>query len=124
MIKHTLTISFAAVLLLFVGCGDRAEVKETNKDETFSGYIEVTNSTGFTIHYLYISHEFTDNWEEDVLGEDVLVHGNTYRITVNGYPTSIFDVRAADEDGDTYTLYGIDISIHDVNLTLENLDLN
>lgn len=88
----------------------------------FDGYIEVTNETGFDIYFLYISHEDSDTWEEDVLGSDILEYGETVRVDVTGYPSSIFDVRAEDEDGDTYTFWGVDIAYEDLTITLANLD--
>ncbi len=88
----------------------------------FDGYIEVTNDTGFDIYFLYISHEDSDSWEEDVLGNDILEYGETVRVDVTGYPSSIFDVRAEDEDGDTYTIWGVDIALYDLVITLDDLD--
>lgn len=88
----------------------------------FDGYIVVTNNTGFDIIYLYISHEDAEDWEEDVLGDEILADGEYIQIDIEGYETSIFDVSAEDEDGDSYTLWGIDIETDDVILTLDDLD--
>lgn len=88
----------------------------------FDGYIDVTNDTGFDIYYLYVSHE-SEGWGEDVLGSDILFDGETYRVEVYDAPSSIFDVRAEDEDGDTYTVFGIDIAVEDLTLTLADIDL-
>lgn len=90
--------------------------------EGFSGYIDITNNTGYEIYYLYVSHEDSDSWEQDMLGEDTLSNGQTFRVSVTDYSSSIFDVRAEDEDGDTYTLYGINIATEDIDLTLNDLD--
>ena len=88
----------------------------------FDGYIEVTNDTGYDIYFLYISHEDSNSWEEDVLGSDILFNGETVRVDVTGYPSSVFDIQAVDEDGDTYTLWGVDIALYDVTFTLDDLD--
>lgn len=88
----------------------------------FDGYIEVTNETGYDIYYLYISHEDASDWEEDVLGDDILFDGETVRVDVYGYSSSVFDVRAEDEDSDTYTIWSVDIATDDVTLTLADLD--
>lgn len=95
---------------------------ESDSGDSFSGYIEVTNNTGYDIYYLYVSHEDSENWEEDVLGDDVLSNGESVRTTLNDYPSSIFDIRAEDEDEDTYTIYGINVASEDLTLTLDNLD--
>ena len=89
---------------------------------SFSGYINITNDTGYDIYYLHFSHEDTTDWEEDMLGDDILEDGETFQITVTDYASSIFDFRAQDEDGDTYTIYGIDIATNDLVLTLDHLD--
>ena len=88
----------------------------------FEGYVEVTNDTGYDIYYLYVSHDDSASWEEDVLGDDILESGETIRVDVSGYPDSIFDIKAEDEDGDTYTRYNVDIAAQDLTLTLDDLD--
>lgn len=88
----------------------------------FDGYVEVTNDTGYDIYYLYVSHGKSKSWEEDVLDEDILRDGQTVRVTVTGAKSEIFDIRAEDEDGDTYTLWNVDISETDVTFTLADLD--
>ena len=91
-------------------------------DGDFSGYIDVTNSTGYDIYYLYVSHEDSSGWGEDVLGSEILRSGDSFWVDLDNYPSSIFDVKAEDEDGDTYTIFGIDASIDDLTLTLSDLD--
>ena len=88
----------------------------------FDGYVEVTNNTGYTIYYLYVSNDKSKTWEEDVLDTDVLKDGQTVRVTVKGQKSEYFDIRAKDEDGDTYTLWNVDISARDVTFTLADMD--
>lgn len=88
----------------------------------FDGYVEVTNDTGFAIYFLYVSPGKAKTWEEDVLDEDILTDGQTVRVTVSGAKSGIFDIRAEDEDGDTYTLWNVDIAAEDVTFTLDDLD--
>ncbi len=92
----------------------------TSSAMAFDGYVEVTNKTGFNIYYLYVSPGKSKSWEEDVLDTDILKNGQTVRVTVNGAKSEIFDIRAKDEDGDTYTLWNVDIADRDV--TLADLD--
>jgi hypothetical protein len=104
---------------------DKRDVEITLADldtGSFSGYVDVTNDTGYDIWYLYVSHSDSDSWEEDVLGSEILYDGETYRVNLNGYPSSIFDIHAEDEDGDTYTVWGVDVYYEDVTLTLKDLD--
>ena len=105
---------FIALLAVLVVCSSTAVA--------FDGYVEVTNDTGFDIYFLYVSHGKSKSWEEDVLDEDILRNGQTVRVTVNGAKSEIFDIRVEDEDGDTYTLWNVDISERDVTFTLDDLD--
>jgi hypothetical protein len=85
-------------------------------------YVDITNKTGYTIMYMYVSPAKSDSWEEDVLGEDVLASGKTQRVTLTGYKSPIFDIRLVDEDGDKYTFWNVDVSKQDITVTLDDLD--
>jgi len=87
-------------------------------------YVDVTNNTGFTVYYLYVSPADAQSWEEDVLGDDVIMNGETYRVTLSGYNSSIFDIRLVDEDDDTYTFMGVNVATQDLNVSLADLDAN
>ena len=87
-------IALAAVfMLLFVSFSAEAVV------------ITITNKTGFFIHYLYISSSNASDWEEDVMGDEVLAADESVRINVRG-SYSKFDLKAVDEDGDSAEWYG------------------
>jgi len=88
----------------------------------FDGYVEVTNNTGFDIYFLYISHEDDEDWGDDVLGDEILEDGSSISIDLEGYSSSIFDIKAEDEDGDTYTVWELDVALEDLDLTLDYLD--
>lgn len=85
-------------------------------------YVDVSNQTGYTIVYMYVSPADARSWEDDVLGEDVLPTGTRQRVNLRGYRSPIFDIRLVDEDGDTYTFWDIDVSRSDLVVTLDNLD--
>ena len=85
-------------------------------------YVDITNKTGYTIMYMYVSPAKSDSWEEDVLGDDVLATGDTQRVNLNGYKSPMFDIRLVDEDGDKYTFWNVDVSTDDITVTLEDLD--
>jgi predicted RNA-binding protein len=89
---------------------------------SFDGYVRVTNDTGYDFHYLYVSNAESDSWEEDVLGKGLLLDGQTVRVDVTNAESEYFDIRAVDEDGDSYTLWDVDISSRDITFTLANLD--
>jgi hypothetical protein len=85
-------------------------------------YVDITNKTGYTIYYVYVSPDKSDSWEEDVLGKDVLSDGETRRINLYGYKSPVFDIRLVDEDDDSYTFWDIDVSEDDITATLSDLD--
>jgi hypothetical protein len=85
-------------------------------------YVDITNETGYTIMYMYVSPDHSDSWEEDVLGDDVLRTGKTQRVNLNGYKSPVFDIKLVDEDGDSYTFWNVDVSKRDITVTLADLD--
>lgn len=85
-------------------------------------YVDITNRTGYTIYYMYVSPAKSSSWEEDVLGESVLPTGETRRVNLTGYRNPVFDVKLVDSDGDSYTFWSVDVSQRDIVVTLDNLD--
>ena len=85
-------------------------------------YVDITNRAGYTIYYMYVSPADSKRWEEDVLGSDVLMNGDTQRVTLTGYKSPLFDIRLVDEDDDSYTFWNVDVSTQDIVVTLDNLD--
>lgn len=85
-------------------------------------YVDITNRTGYTIYYMYVSPGKSKSWEEDVLGNDVLMYGDTQRVTLTGYTNPYFDIRLVDEDNDSYTFWNVDVSKQDIVVTLDHLD--
>jgi hypothetical protein len=62
--------SFAAL----VGGASLASAEEAKQD------FELVNKTGYDISHVYVSPMKTDDWEEDVLGKDVLSDGDAWDI--------------------------------------------
>jgi len=85
-------------------------------------YVEITNKTGYTIMYMYVSPAKSESWEEDVLGDDTMASGETRRVNLTGYKSPMFDIRLVDEDGDKYTFWNVDVSKVDLTVTLDDLD--
>ncbi|WP_083024792.1 hypothetical protein [Vreelandella lionensis] len=85
-------------------------------------YVDITNRTGYTIYYMYVSTADSKSLEEDALGSDGLMNGDTQRVTLTGYKSPLFDIRLVDEDDDSYTFWNVDVSTQDIVVTLDNLD--
>lgn len=83
---------------------------------------EITNSTGFVLSALYIDDTESEQWDDNILDGNPLLNGESIIIplvTLNG---TIINIRAKDEEGDTYTIYGVNIENEDVTIFLTNID--
>lgn len=85
-------------------------------------YVDVTNRTGFPIWHLYVSPAKATDWEEDLLGaSEVINQGQTKRITLTGYKSPVFDIKAVDNEGDAYVRMGVNVREQDVEFTLGDI---
>ena len=70
-------------------------------------YLVVNNNSGQTLRYFYASPPTVDDWEEDILGSDVVMNGDSYRINFNtdNRCTCTYDTKAvfADESEEVGT---------------------
>lgn len=85
----------------------------------------ILNETGFSIYHIYVSPDYADDWEEDLLGDtEVLMDGETFDVSFSGYGDHCtFDVRLVDNEGDTYTSWGVDLcSTYTLSISLDDLD--
>ena len=71
-----------------------------------AGVIMIHNETGFDIWEIYLSDSGTNDWEEDILGANILEADSALRVNVNGSWDS-FDMRAVDGDGNTCDWFGL-----------------
>jgi hypothetical protein len=107
---------FFKVLVVLAVCTAAAVLFSCSKKEPV---LTVTNNTGYTAYYLYISKESTDDWEEDVLGDEVVLDGDSVNVTL---PSSgNWDVMLKDEYGDTYSKYKIKVT-KDMAIVISSAD--
>jgi hypothetical protein len=85
-------------------------------------FLDITNETGFTIAAVYISDADADNWNIDYLEGRTLQNGETLQIPLERLDADQVNVRGRDDEGDTYTVYGINTGSEDVRLTLNDID--
>lgn len=65
---------------------------------------EFENNSSFSIVELYASPSNVEQWEEDILGEDILEAGESARVTIrDGRRTCEYDLKIVFEDGDEIT---------------------
>ena len=61
----------------------------------------IINATGVTMTHFYASNSGQADWEEDILGEDVLESGASVRINIDdGTGACLYDFMARFADGD------------------------
>jgi len=74
--------------------------------------INILNNTGYTIYYIYVSPSESDFWGDDVLGDEILLDGETFTYQLP-YPLSsvnVYDILLEDEDGDSYFQWALDLA--------------
>ena len=112
----------ALAVLLLAAAGVAVAQQKSATSTTRDYYVDITNRTGYTIMYAYVSPASSSKWEEDVLGAQVLQDGASTRITLRGYSSPMFDIRLVDSDEDSYTFWNVDVSRRDLTVTLSDLD--
>ena len=81
----------------------------------------IVNDTGFDIYYLYVSPSSSGSWGEDVLGDSILDDGRRFSSSL-AEEEDLYDIRAIDEDGDTYTIFNVNLREGPYTITLSDLD--
>ncbi len=86
-----------------------------------SAPVVITNDLGsWDIFFVYVDPSDSP-WGEDRLGIEILEQDDEITVWVD---PGIYDLRAEDEDGDTYTLWGVEIEVDGYYwfVTLEDMD--
>jgi hypothetical protein len=72
--------------------------------------VTIINKTGYAITEFYGSNNGTTDWQEDILGADVLPHNSSVVIDfTDGTNHCIFDFLIKFEDGDQLTEEDVDV---------------
>ena len=70
----------------------------------------VLNKTGIEIHDLYVTPHDSDDWEDDILGEDTLVNGAEVDIKFSRKEKAkSWDLKVVDVDGNEVTWENLDL---------------
>lgn len=110
--KNTLALCLTVLLLL----AGRTAARAGDQDFT------LVNKTGLEITELYVSPSKSDDWEEDVLGQDVLADGAKVDITFKrNEKAAKWDIKIKDSDGDEIVWTGFNLlEISKITLKYEN----
>ena len=62
---------------------------------------KLVNKTGYQINSIYVSQASSDNWGDDIMGNDAVPNGTTVNVTFpHGGKSCHFDIRVEYDDGD------------------------
>ena len=82
----------------------------------------LVNKTGFDIHSVFVSPHSADEWEEDVLGKDMLANGEHVDIKFNRTTKGkLWDLKVADKNGKEFVWESINL-LEVAKVTLEYKD--
>ncbi len=105
--------TFLLAFSLFAVAATNSAIAQSKLDFT------LLNRTGLTINELYVSPSKSDEWEEDILGRDVLKHGESVEITFSRSASScLWDMKIVDSDGDSVEWESFDLC-KAVHITLQ-----
>jgi len=100
MFKRILLLSAIAV----------AALAGTNSALAADRKVKVINKTKTPIFAFYASRTSTNDWEEDILGEDVIMPGESLLIDIDdGTGACKFDFKGEFEDGDSVVKRNVDV---------------
>jgi hypothetical protein len=72
--------------------------------------VRIINATGVTMTHFYASNSGQNDWEEDILGQDVLRSGASVMVNIDdGSGACIYDFKARFADGDELERYRINV---------------
>ncbi len=82
----------------------------------------LNNATGVDIYAVYVSPASADDWQEDVLGVDVLEAGDSVEINFDrDEDAAYWDLMVEDSDGNNIQWYRLNLTeIYEVTLKLKN----
>ena len=70
----------------------------------------ILNNTGYQIDQIYVAASSTDDWEEDVLGKQVLEDGERFKLSFDrSEDKCLWDIKVDYQDGDSAEWNGIDL---------------
>jgi hypothetical protein len=70
----------------------------------------ILNNTGYPIEQVYVSASAKDNWEEDVLGQDILSDGDRTKIRFNrDEDACLWDLKVVYSDQESAEWQGINL---------------
>lgn len=98
-------LAFAAATALVTASGAAGASADRK-----SRQLTVENASSLALHYLYASTISSSAWAEDLLGEEVIVAGQSLAIDLDtGTNECVYDLKAVMADGRNVSRYNVDI---------------
>jgi len=74
--------------------------------------VRIVNNTGFSLYYIYASPAESDEWGDDLLGDDMLEDGGSVTIELSQplNMASVYDFGVQDEEGDIYFKWDVTVA--------------
>ncbi|MFO1014899.1 MAG: hypothetical protein U1E50_14155 [Caulobacteraceae bacterium] len=100
----------ALAAFTFVAMAMAAAAPAHAAPDRYNRNVLIVNQTGQTIREFYASRVTTDDWEEDILGQDVLRAGSSVRVNIDdGTGSCRFDFKAVLADGSSIIRNNINV---------------
>ena len=82
------------------------------KTQPSGSFFDIVNNTGHTIYYAYASQSTSDNWEDDVLEDDVLHDGESFTVRpLASLDIAVqYDFMLLDGNGEAYMKWNVPIT--------------
>ena len=112
MIKIMLKAAVAAAVLIgsAAAAAPPAGAPAIQSRDGYDRHVTIKNRTGWTMLRFYASDSRSDDWEEDILGSDVLESGQDVRINIDdGSSACIYDFKAEFTNGQELTRSRINV---------------
>lgn len=108
MFKKSCLVAAAAALLAFVAPASANDY-----------HVEIVNKTGMALKHFYASVTSTDEWEEDILGRDILEDGESFTADIDdGSGKCLYDFKGVFENGQFLVQKKIDVcTVHTYTYT-------
>ena len=106
MIKFAKKLQAATAIAVFATASLLTAANASAEDRR----VRIINETRFTIVKFYASNVSENDWEEDILGRDVLSPGQSVTVNVDdGTGYCLYDFKAVFDDGDELVRKRIDV---------------
>lgn len=97
------TVSAAIALAIPTFWGSQAALAQALQ-------FELINDSSKDVYYLYVSPSSSDSWGEDLLGEDIILSGESAAIIIDdGLEGCEYDMLAVSSEEDEIEDYGLDL---------------